>query len=106
MTVSFDTSALTTKTLNLDAASVQVVILPTTYKLTVKSTRILNVTLCGPADVLSGLTADSVVAQINADDFSVAAGQQTIAVSIYVPASNQVFAIGTYTVLCQIESNT
>ncbi len=106
VTVSFDTSALTTKTLNLDAASVQVVNLPTTYKLTVKSTRILNVTLCGPADVLSGLTADSVVAQINADDFSVAAGQQTIAVSIYVPASNQVFAIGTYTVLCQIESNT
>ncbi len=106
VTVSFDTSALTTKTLNLNADSVQVIHLPSTYQLTVKSTRILNVTLCGPADVLDGITSDSVIAQIDADDFSVAAGQQTIAVSIYVPASNQVFAIGTYTVLCQIESST
>ncbi|MCI2046825.1 MAG: CdaR family protein [Faecalibacterium sp.] len=104
VTVSFDTTGLSTKTLNLPATSVQVVNLPSTYRLTVKSDRIQNVTLCGPADVLSGLTAANVIARIDADELSITTGQQNIAVSIYVPSSGKVFAVGTYTVQCQIES--
>lgn len=103
--VSFDTSELATKTLNLPASSVRVVNLPASYKLTVRSDRIMNVTLCGPADVLDGLTADAVVAEIDANDFPIVTGQQNIAVRIYVPSSNQVFATGSYTVQCQIVSD-
>jgi YbbR domain-containing protein len=105
VSVSFDTSGFATKTLNLPASSVQVINLPSTYRLKVKSDRIQNVTLCGPAEILESLPAAGVVARINADDLSITTGQQNIAVSIYVPSSNQVFAIGAYTVQCQIESN-
>ncbi len=104
VTVSFDTTGLSTKTINLPSTSVQVVNLPSTYKLTVKSDRIQNVVLCGPTSVLEGLTAANVVARIDADELSITTGQQNIAVSIYVPSSGQVFALGTYTVQCQIES--
>jgi len=105
LTVSFDCSNLSTKTLNVPAANVQVLNLPSTYQLQVKSERIMNVVLCGPSSVLEGLTADSVIAQIDADELSISTGQQNIAVHISVPASAQVFAIGTYSVQCQIASN-
>mgnify|MGYP000526702477 CR=1 FL=1 len=49
ITVSFDSSKLETKTMNLPASCVQVVNLPSTYTLTVQTERLMNVTLCGPA---------------------------------------------------------
>ena len=105
VTVSFNCSAMATKTLNIPAENVEVINLPPTYQLTVESDRLMNVTLCGPAAVLEGLTADQVVARIDADDFAVALGQQNIACSIYVPADGRVFALGSYAVQCMIESN-
>lgn len=105
ITVSFDTSRLATKTLNLPAECVQVINLPASYQLTVESQRLMNVVLCGPADVLETLTAEQVVAQIDANDFSIVMGQQNIACSIYVPSSDRVFAIGSYVVQCRIESS-
>ena len=105
VTVSFNCSNMTTKTLNIPAENVEVVNLPSTYQLTVESDRLLNVTLCGPTSVLAGLTADQVVARIDADDFAVSLGQQNIACSIYVPADGRVFALGSYTVQCRIQSN-
>ena len=45
------------------------------------------------------------VAQIDAEDIQVAVGQQTVAVQIYVPSSSSIFAIGSYTVQCDITSN-
>ena len=105
VTVSFNCSAMTTKTLNIPAENIEVVNLPSTYQLTVETERLMNVTLCGPASVLEGLTADQVVAQIDADDFAVSLGQQNIACSIYVPADGRIFALGSYTVQCRIQSN-
>ena len=105
VTVSFNCSAMAPKTLNIPAENVEVINLPPTYQLTVESDRLMNVTLCGPAAVLEGLTADQVVARIDADDFAVALGQQNIACSIYVPADGRVFALGSYAVQCMIESN-
>ena len=55
--------------------------------------------------MLESLTADQVVAQIDADDFAVSLGQQNIACSIYVPADGRIFVLGSYTVPCRIESN-
>ena len=104
--VSFDCSGLSTKTLNLPAdTAVEVINLPSGYTIAVESERIHNVELYGPPDVLEGLTAQSVVARIDIDDLSLVVGQQNIAVSIYVPSAPQVFAVGTYTVQCKIESN-
>ena len=105
VTVSFNCSAMATKTLNIPAENVEVINLPSTYQLTVESDRLMNVTLCGPASVLESLTADQVVAQIDADDFAVSLGQQNIACSIYVPADGRIFVLGSYTVPCRIESN-
>ena len=104
VTVSFNCSAMATKTLNIPAENIEVINLPSTYQLTVESDRLMNVTLCGPAAVLEGLTADQVVARIDADDFAVALGQQNIACSIYVPADGRVFALGNYTIQCEISS--
>lgn len=106
VTVSFDSSGLETKTLNLPASCVQVVNLPSSYVLTVETERLMNVTLCGPMGTLETLTPEQVVVQIDADDFSVAIGQQNIACQLYVPANNKVFALGSYVIQCRIESNT
>jgi hypothetical protein len=106
ITVSFDCSQLTTMTFNLPPECVQVVNLPVTYALTVESQRLMNVVLCGPRDALEALTAEQVVAQINANNFSIVMGQQNIACSIYVPSDGRVFALGNYVVQCRIEANT
>lgn len=105
ITVSFDTSKLETKTMNLPADCVQVVNLPSTYTLTVENERLMNVTLCGPAGSLEALTPEQVVIEIDADDFSVAIGQQNIACRLYVPSNGKIFALGSYVMQCKIESN-
>ena len=105
ITVSFDSSKLETKTLNLPASCVQVINLPASYQLTVETERLMNVTLCGPVGSLEALTPEQVVIEIDADDFSVAIGQQNIACRLYVPANGKIFALGSYVVQCKIESN-
>ncbi len=105
ITVSFDSSRLETKTMNLPSACVQVVNLPSTYTLTVETERLMNVTLCGPSGSLEALTPEQVVIEIDADDFSVALGQQNIACRLYVPSNGKIFALGSYVMQCKIESN-
>ena len=105
ITVSFDSSKLETKTMNLPASCVQVINLPSSYMLTVETERLMNVTLCGPKAALETLTPEQVVIEIDADDFSVALGQQNIACRLYVPSNNKIFALGSYVVQCSIESN-
>ena len=105
ITISFDSSKLETKTMNLPASCVQVVNLPSTYTLTVQTERLMNVTLCGPAGLLDTLVPEQVVIEIDADDFYVAAGQQNIACRLYVPSNGKIFALGSYVIQCKIESN-
>ena len=105
ITVSFDSSKLETKTMNLPASCVQVVNLPSTYTLTVQTERLMNVTLCGPAGLLDTLVPEQVVIEIDAEDFYVAAGQQNIACRLYVPSNGKIFALGSYVIQCKIESN-
>ena len=105
ITVSFDSSKLETKTMNLPASCVQVVNLPSTYTLTVQTERLMNVTLCGPAGLLDTLVPEQVVIEIDAYDFYVAAGQQNIACRLYVPSNGKIFALGSYVIQCKIESN-
>lgn len=105
ITVSFDCSGLETKTLNLPAECVQVVNLPSTYQLTVETERLMNVTLCGPKGTLDTLTPEQVVIEIDAEDFAVSTGQQSIACRMYVPSNEKIFALGSYVIRCSIESN-
>ena len=105
ITVSFDSSRLETKTMNLPASCVQVINLPSTYTLTVETERLMNVTLCGPAGSLEALNPEQVVIEIDADDFYVAIGQQNIACRLYVPSNGKIFALGSYVLQCRIDSN-
>ena len=105
ITVSFDCSALETKTMNLPNTCVQVVNLPPTYQLTVQTERLMNVTLCGPKAAIASLTPEQVVIEIDAEDFSVATGEQNIACRLYVPSNGKIFALGSYVLQCRIDSN-
>ena len=58
----------------------------------------------GPAAVMECLTADQVGDRIDGDDFAVGLEEQSIACSIYVPADGRVFALGSYTIQCEISS--
>ena len=57
------------------------------------------------AGALETLTPEQVVIEIDADDFSVAIGQQNIACRLYVPSNGKIFALGSYVLQCRIESN-
>ena len=105
ITVSFDSSKLETKTMNLPASCVQVINLPATYQLTVETERLMNVILCGPKGAMETLTPEQVVIEIDAEDFAVATGQQNIACRLYVPSNGKIFALGSYVLQCRIESN-
>ncbi len=105
ITVSFDCSGLETKTMNLPNTCVQVVNLPSTYQLTVQTERLMNVTLCGPKNAMETLTPEQVVIEIDAEDFSVATGEQNIACRLYVPSNGKIFALGSYVLQCRIDSN-
>ena len=105
ITVSLDCSNLETKTLNLPSSCVQVVNLPSTYQLTVETDRLMNVILCGPKGAMETLTPEQVVIEIDAEDFSVATGQQNIACRLYVPSNGKIFALGSYVLQCRIDSN-
>ena len=104
VTLSFDSSKLATKTLNVSEDNIRVINLPSNYQLEVETNRINNVVLVGPTEEIENLSASSVVARIDAQDIQVTVGQQNVAVEIYVPSSTGIFAVGTYTVQCAITS--
>lgn len=102
VTLSFDTSNLAQKVLNIPAENVRVINLPSSYELRVESRRINNVVLIGPAEELENISASNVIARINAEDFQVEVGQENIPVQIVIPSSSSVFAVGSYTVQCAV----
>ena len=102
VTLSFDTSNMSTKTVNV--TNIRPINVPSNYDISVLADRVTGVTLYGPADEIEELSPDSVVAQIDCQNMTVSTGQQNIPVSISVPSSSKVFATGSYTVQCQITS--
>ena len=78
--------------------------MPSNYDVEVMSERVTNVTLYGPADEIAELSPESVVAQLDCQNLQITAGQQTLPVTIQVPSSSRIFAVGSYTVTCQITS--
>lgn len=102
VTLSFDTAAMSEHSFNV--SQINVINVPANYQVEVTTKRLNNVVLVGPEEDLEQLTAGNIEARINAEDLQVAVGTQTVAVEILVPSNPRVFAIGTYTVTCDITS--
>lgn len=100
VTLTFDTTDMTSTTLNV--SNIRVINVPSDAEVDVLTSRISNVTLYGPADEIADLSADNVLAQVDCQSISVTAGQQTLPVTIQVPSSSRIFAVGSYTVQCAI----
>ena len=104
VTVSFETIGYSTKMVYVTQLST--VNVPTGVRITFPNERINGVVLIGDQKELEALDAANVVAQIDASagNISVSNGQQNMPVKILVPSTKTVFAVGSYTVLCDIET--
>lgn len=102
VTLSFDTTGMSERSFNV--SQISVINVPANYQIEATTKRINNVVLVGPEEDLEQLTAGNIEARINAEDLQVSVGSQTVAVEILVPSNPRVFAIGTYTVTCNITS--
>lgn len=100
VTLSFDTDSLASTKLNV--SNIRAINVPSNYELEILSSLVSGVELYGPADEIQDLSADSVLAQIDCQSLNLTAGQQTIPVTIQIPASSRIFATGSYTVQCEI----
>ena len=100
VTLSFDTDNLASTKLNV--SNIRAINVPSNYELEIFSSLVSGVELYGPADEIQDLSADSVLAQIDCQSLNLTAGQQTIPVTIQIPASSRIFATGSYTVQCEI----
>ena len=100
VTLSFDTDNLASTKLNV--SNIRAINVPSNYELEILSSLVSGVELYGPADEIQDLSADSVLAQIDCQSLNLTAGQQTIPVTIQIPASSRIFATGSYTVQCEI----
>ena len=100
VTRSFDTDNLASTKLNV--SNIRAINVPSNYELEILSSLVSGVELYGPADEIQDLSADSVLAQIDCQSLNLTAGQQTIPVTIQIPASSRIFATGSYTVQCEI----
>ncbi len=107
VTVSFEgTSNYTTKTITV--TEIQAINVPSNVEITFPSEQINSVTLVGDAQELEALLDTSVVGVV---DFSptnlgVTNGQQTTPVQIIVPSGETIFATGSYTILCDVKTDT
>lgn len=102
VTLSFDTTGMAERSFNV--SQISIINVPANYQIESTTKRINNVVLVGPEEDLEQLAAGSIEARVNAEDLQVAVGTQTVAVQILVPSNPRVFAIGTYTVQCNITS--
>lgn len=102
VTVSFDTSAMSQK--QLTVTDIRVINQPQNRTVTVDTQRIHDVTVVGLTADVEALTAKSVIAEVDAGDLTLGEGQQTVPVTIRIPGSTTVLAVGSYTVLVEISS--
>ena len=103
VTVSFDTSAFSQK--KVTVSDIRVVNQPANREVEVLTQRIYDVNLIGLAEDVAALSAGSVIAEIDAGDLALSEGQQTVPVTIRIPGSSTVFAVGSYTALVETQAN-
>ncbi len=76
---------------------------PSNFDVSVTTKRLSNVRIVGAPDVLAGLTANDIIAEIDLSDRSVHAGQFSLPLKIYVPTKGLVWAVGDYSAVVTIK---
>lgn len=76
--------------------------IPENYDVSVNTQKISKVTIVGPADVISKMTKDELVAKIDMSQIDVNKGQYKVPVSIYSTTNNNVWVIGEYSVVLNV----
>lgn len=103
ITVTFDTSGYTSRVVNV--TEIRPINVPANMTLNFPVPRISNVVLVGTEEELEELATTSVIAQVDASNITLKKGQQDTQVQIIVSATKSVFAIGTYSVLCDVSTS-
>jgi YbbR domain-containing protein len=102
--VEFDTEGLSSTYLNL--SQFQVINEPADFTVTPLTQALYNVKILGPEDVLSTLQSEDFIVTIDLSDRDVQLGQYEIPVSISAPTQGKVWALGTHTVVVNIQAKT
>ena len=100
VTLSFDTTNMSSVTLNV--FNLRAVNVPSNYDIQILSSMVNGITLYGPREEIQALSAASVQAEVDCASVSLTAGQMTLPVTVRVPSSGRIFAVGSYTVQCEI----
>lgn len=100
VTLSFDTENMASVVLNV--SNLKAVNVPSGYDIKILSSMVNGVTLYGPREEIQSLSAVSVQAEVDCASVSLTAGQMTLPVTVRVPSSSRIFAVGSYTVQCEI----
>lgn len=103
VTLTFDSRGLTSKT--VPVSNIRIANQPANMKIEPVDQKLTNVTLIGPEDVLAKLSPSSVVAVIDASSVQIADGTENLSAQIHIPAYSEVFAVGSYSVECQVHVN-
>lgn len=102
--VTFNATGLTQKTFSVPSRNIRVVNVPAGLTVTPEDGNI-NVTLMGPTDVINRLLPENIIVEIDAFGLTATqGGRQTVVARIKVAASDRVFAIGTYEVVCDVRT--
>ncbi len=101
ITITFDTSSLGERTVNVE--DITIVNLPSDKEVTIESAEIQGVHLIGNTSRLETLNQNSIVGEIQASDITVVGGNQNVPVTIVIPSSTDIFAIGEYTAVVNVE---
>ncbi len=104
VTISFDTFNYSTKLVTV--TEIRALNIPTGVSVTFPSEQVNSVLLVGEASELEALSDSAVVARVDLSpsNLSVKNGQQNMPAQITVAGTNSVFATGSYTILCDIQT--
>ncbi len=98
--VEFEMDEMITRNFVVD--NINVINPPANYDVTVFTERITGVSMFGEEDVLTGMTSDDIVAEINLSGSEISAGQMSVPVTISAPSKGIVWANGNYQVIVTI----
>ena len=102
VTLSFDTTGMSSTSLNV--SNIRTINEPSNLDVQVLTSVINNIQLYGPEEEIAELSAENVLVQVDCQNLTstTGQGQQTLPVTIQIPSSSRIFAVGSYTVECQI----
>ncbi len=100
--VVFNFEGYSSKVINIPNSQIYIINTPEDYRCLVEQERIRNVTVVGPSEVIDQIDTTDVIAQINMLDYNVAAGDQIMTATLFLPNYDNVWCMGTHKVYCSI----